>query len=328
MPDKLHRFKPCTDVENHPALLAWQRIGRRSGKRVSIETLVAKPKSAIFRLQGLFSDGRSVIAKRKVDNSFDCELTLYREYFPKFSIPTIELLGWLQMEDGHKWLFLEDAGEVWYDPKKPDHRALAVDWMAKLHTQQITDIFSLPHTGLAYFRSVLASGRTQLAQGLTNPSLDLPNAAVINAILDAYDIIEKRWSHLEYVCAGLPCGLVHGDFLPKNVRVLIRDGSAELITFDWETAGMAFPAADVAMLPGAEPERRRYLSLVRNTWPDVTWDKIDLMYRIGQFFRLLHATEWASRSLAYAWIDRALIYLQLYEARLRERLRNDDWFQC
>lgn len=329
-PNKLHRFEPCTDVDNHPALVAWQRIGRGSGRHVSVEALFEKrkkrPNTAIFRLQGVLPDSRRVIAKQMAASDFERELTLYIEYFQKLSVPTVELLGWVQSEDGRNWLFLEDAGEVWYDPNKPDHRALAVEWMARLHTQPIANFRSLRATGLAYFRSVLANSCAQLAQGLKNPALNLASARVVNSILDALALIEQRWIRLENVCTGLPCSLVHGDFRPKNVRIVIRDGSPELIAFDWETSGVAFPAADIAMLPGDEHERRHYLSLVRNAWPGVRWDEIDLMDRVGQLFRMLHAIEWASRSLAYPWMDHEIMLLGLYDTRVRDRLRGDAWF--
>jgi len=113
---------------------------------------------------------------------------------------------------------------------------------------------------------------------------------------------------------------VHGDFVPKNVRVRGPDEAAELIAFDWETAGAASPAADIALLPEDGEWLGRYHELVRGTWRSLSLAEVRELARVGRLLRLLHSVQWELRSFRHTWIERAMRNMRSYERYLGETL--------
>jgi aminoglycoside phosphotransferase (APT) family kinase protein len=104
----------------------------------------------------------------------------------------------------------------------------------------------------------------------------------------------------------MPCTVVHGDFVPKNVRVARRAGRLVVLPFDWETAGWGPPAADLASFQkGIRPDLTHYANAVAGAWPGLGIDDLMAMSDLGRLFRVLAAIDWASvgltdRSAGYA----------------------------
>ena len=146
---------------------------------------------------------------------------------------------------------------------------------------------------------------------------------MIDSVLACLDVVERRWPLIAEACTRMPRTLVHGDFVPKNVRVCSRDGRLQLLVFDWETAGIAPPAADIALLPGGDELLRKYFVVVRGVWPYLDWADVLQLRRIGHLFRLLHSVSWESRSFKHSWISRAMRRMDAYDRLLHELIRED-----
>jgi Phosphotransferase enzyme family len=313
------------DLGDHAAVRAWRGLEPGAAPS-SIEVLKpAKRKSAVFRLNGVGSGGGSIIAKRRARDGLDLERLFYVEVLPSLSLPTLDVHGFVEDDDGQSWIFLGDAGEVWYDPEAPDHLALAVRWLADLHTGSAEWAAQMPDTGPRYFRAVADVAVEGLATSLEHPALSDGDRAVLRAVASHVEAVLEGWDEIEAACEVAPLGLVHGDFVPKNVRVREGRRGLELVAFDWETAGAASPAADIALLPEEGSSLRDYHALVRAAWPALSWRDAQELARTGRLLRLLHAVQWELRSFRHAWIERAMRNMRSYERHLREVVGEGAW---
>ena len=308
------------ELDRHPAYRAWHFAFADDLLPASIETLkLEKQKSAVYRLSFVGHGARPVIAKRRPEGELREEARLHGEFLPALSLSTLEVYGLVEELDGFSWLFLEDAGETWYARESPEHRALAVEWLGSLHAGASPGPSWLPDTGAAYFRSVLDLARAGVRSGLSHTALSESDREVLGSIQISLDGVDDGWQRVEEVCARMPRTLVHGDFVPKNVRVRERRGRLDLVAFDWETAGVAPPAVDIALLRGTEEDRRKYLSIVKDVWPELRLRDVEQLAAIGDLFRLLHAIYWDGRSFKHQWIEHAMWNMIEYERHLRTR---------
>jgi Phosphotransferase enzyme family len=314
------------DLGDHPAVRAWRSL-EPGGSPTSVEVLKPeKRKSAVFRLHGVGANGEAIIAKRRAGDGLDLERAFYLDVLPSLSLPTLDVHGFVEADEEQSWIFLEDAGETWYDPEDPEHLALAVRWLADLHTRSGEWTTRMPDTGPRYFRAVADVAIEGLAGALGHPALSAEDGEVLRAVASHVEAVVEGWDEIEAACEVAPLGVVHGDFVPKNVRIRERPGGGrELVAFDWETAGAASPAADVALLPEQGPSLREYHALVRATWPDLGRRDAQELARVGRLLRLLHAVQWELRSFRHAWIERALRNMRSYERHLREAIEGDAW---
>jgi Phosphotransferase enzyme family len=312
-------------IDDHPAVRAWRAIENGAGP-TSIEVLKPeKRRSSVFRLNGIGSGGEvSVIVKRRQRGELDLEHRLYAEVLPALPVPTLRLLGFVETPDDMSWLFLEDAGEVWYAPETAEHRALAVPWLASLHTRSSDFTALVPDTGAAYFRSLLDAGLDSVRTGLTHSGLARADRSVLRSIASQLELVAKHWEDVEAACAVAPPGVVHGDFVPKNIRVRHGRGGLELVPFDWETAGVASPAADIGLLPEGD-SLRHYHALVSEAWPDLSFEYVQLLARMGRLLRLLNCVYWEARSFLYPWIEHTMRRMRAYERALGESVGASGW---
>lgn len=305
-------------LRDQPAVVAWQQLELGDAPS-SVEVLKpAKRKSAVFRLNGVASRGGSVIAKRRERSGLDLERLFYAEVLPSVSLPTLEVYGLVEAEEDQSWIFLEDAGEHWYDKKKADHLDLAIRWLAALHTRSSDWAALMPDTGPRYFQSVADDAIQGLGTSLEHPALSAEDASVLRAAASHIEAAREEWDGIEAACDATPLALVHGDFVAKNVRVRAGREGPELVVFDWETAGAASPAADIALLPDEDEPLRRYHERVRDAWPSLSREDLRELARVGYLLRLLHSVQWEIRSFRHAWIERAMRNMRSYERYLRE----------
>jgi thiamine kinase-like enzyme len=313
-------------LDRHPAYLSWRSAVGNGRAPTSIELLKPeKRKSAVYRLRGLGHGSLPVVAKRCPPGTLAAEVRLYREVLPSIELPGLEIHAYVEEFDGFDWLFLEDAGETWYSRRSPEHRVLAVDWLARLHAGASPGVEWLQETGVEYFRSILDSAQEGLGRALQHAALSESDREVLMRILASLGRVEEEWHRVEDTCADMPSTLVHGDFVPKNVRVRRRGRRSELVVFDWETAGVALPAVDLAMLRSGEVHRRRYLAIVSDTWPGLRRRDLEKLEGAGALFRLLHEIYWENRSFAYAWVERAMRKMTGYEEQLRVLVAEGGW---
>lgn len=316
---------PVNERHDHPAVRAW---GEVESKRIpaSVEVLNTDKRRPVFRLTGVGPAGRPIIAKRRKRGRLDLEHHLYSEVLPSLPVPTLEMYGFVEAADAdaHSWIFLEDAGDLWYEPQRLECRALAIQWLAELHTQSSDWVGQIPDRGPRYYRSVADDVINGMRTSLGHPELSDTDASVLSAIQSHVEAFTERWDDVEAACAAAPLGLVHGDFVPKNVRIRREHGAVELIAFDWETAGAASPAGDIASLAEDGESLRRYHALVRRAWPDLSQRNAQRMARTGRLFRLLHYVYWEALpeqleawGRRYPWIDLSLSKMEVYERMLR-----------
>lgn len=323
----MKRIEPTVLLDGlgrHPAYLAWRAVTTTARPPATIEILrPEKRQSAVYRLTGLTKGPGSVIAKRRPRGQLAGETRLYAELYPA-SVAVLEVYGYIESLDGDSWLFLEDAGDTWYERDSAAHRALAVEWLAHLHRSMSPAAEWLEDTGAPYFRRVLEQTRSDLLASLGHDALRPGDRDVLAGILCSCSSVEAAWDRVEQVCAPMPSTLVHGDFVPKNVRVRRRRrGGLELVAFDWETAGAAPPAVDLSMVRGIEQLQSLYLSIVGEAWPSLDEQDVLRLVRVGRLFRLLHEIHWETRSFAYEWIERAMRKMAVYAQQLRDVVADD-----
>ncbi len=329
MGDRKNKIVVLLDgLAEHPAFLAWKMICPSSTPPVSIEVLKSRwGRRDVYRLRGVTGAAGPVIAKQGGVGKLFREAQIYTDVFPALSLPVVECYGYFEEFDGKSWLFLEDAGEVPYSPKNIAHWPLVIRWMARLHSTPTEFVSNLRDTGPAHFRSVLQEAKQGVRSSLTHPSIGDSSIGPFEALLGHLDVIENGWAYVEQACSGVPQTLVHGDFVPKNVRVRGEWDDAHLLVIDWEMSGAAPPAEDIAMIPGGRPERRAYFEILKETWPRLAWEEVERLHRIGQIFRLLHYVQWETWSFAYTWIERTQRKMLIYQKELHDLVQDGRWLK-
>ena len=293
----------------HPATEAWARLKVGAPPPDQIEYLKRTTNSLVCRLRKAAPGGEDVIAKRGGGETLRVELAIYQEVLAHLPVSTPECYGLVEDGDGICWLFLQDAGEVAYSPEERDHRTLAARWLARLHTSavRLAAAAALPDRGLNHYLEHLRCGRERMLLGRANPALRPEDLALLDEIIAQCMVIESRWEEVERLCRGMPQTLVHGDFVPKNIRVRVGQNGLILLAFDWETAGWGVPAVDLAQVSPA-----LYWRFVRDDWPDLGMRTVIRLARVGKLLSLLAAVDWASHWLKYKWVERQMRWLRVY----------------
>jgi len=313
-----------TDLFEHPAVKAWSELLPGRVEPESIEILKEHRKSAVYRLTGVGPGGSAVIAKRCRMATALIERTIYEEILPHLPITALHYYGFTQEDDEFCWLFLEDAGREQFSPLLEEHRTLAARWLARMHTSaaHVAAAARLPDRGPDHYLEHLRSGRHTILSNLTNSALTADDLAILETIISLCDTLELRWSRVEEECEGLPSTLVHGDFQPKNVHVRVSRAGTGLFPIDWETAGWGIAAADLAPAAGhvstPQVDIALYGSMVRECWPGLDLQAIQRLVTVGGLFRRLAAVHWASRGLAYEYVEEPMACMRIYLAELSE----------
>lgn len=216
----------------------------------SVQTLKpAHRKSAVLRLLGAGPDGQPVVAKQAVRASIEIEARVYRDLLAHLPVASTQLLG-TAPEGDRAWLFLEDAGDTPFDPKRDDHRRLAAVWMAQVHggALPLPQVSELPDRGPGHYRAMLRSVEELLRETLGNPALSAGEAAVVEGVLEACEELGSRWASLAAALDEAPATIVFGGFSGKNARVRSSATGLVLMPFDFESAGYGCPAIDLVYL--------------------------------------------------------------------------------
>lgn len=324
-----------TDPLAHPAVMAWSRLRPARVEPVGIDLLKEEArKSVVYRLQGVGQGGGAVVAKCSRRAKALTERTVYEEILPALSVPALHYYGFAEDTDGDFcWLFMEDAGDEPYSPKRAEHRALAGQWLGVLHAATIgSEVASRLHDrGPDHYLRRLQSAREAIMRNIANPALGAGDQAVLRAIVRQCDSLESRWGHVERLCEPMPRSFVHADFAVKNVRVRTgRDGSV-FLPFDWGTAGWGIGAADLAQAAAqsVSPDLAAYWSVLRQSWPALAVEDIRRFADFGKVFRLLASIHWRTWDLAYnyqyeheyPWLAACMSDMGRYRTRLAEAIR-------
>jgi ATP-binding cassette, subfamily B, bacterial len=321
------------DLSQHPAVMAWRSLGGAKPRQVTVLKAKRSRKRGVYRLEGAGPGGAPVIAKICRRKIADVESVVYEELLPHMPMPSLRYHGKLEDEDRqHAWLFLEDAGGEEYWPAEPEHRRLAASWLAtvQLHAPALLRS-DLPDRGPRHYLIHLLNAREEIARQLRRRTDTADGAVVLADLLFKLDLLESRWSELAGFCETLPQTLVHGDLVPKNLRVMRNGRGTGLAIFDWETAGLGVQAPDLAQL--LEPQRSVLASLPRlkrsgrfsanpclETYrvalaattgsPDA--DTVEQAAAVGNLFRCLAGIDWACSQATATWypVDDFRVYSQ------------------
>jgi hypothetical protein len=321
--------------EDHPAVLAWNQIGRRCRFPVKVEELnlikarEKNPKSRVYRLHGALANEKSLIAKICRTETAVIENLIYSQIFTQLPLQSPKLYGSAVSEVQSKtWLFLEDAGEVCYSPKNSAHSQLVTEFFAIIHTQSqyISEVQSLPDRGTAYYFSHLEYARNKLRNYKANQELSTDEHDLVSNIEGFCTTLNDRWGEIEKWCDDFPKTLVHGDFVSKNVR--FQDKSPpHLLVFDWEHSGIGMPGPDLASSGMWHSPRsmQEYFRLTQSAWPDLCFDEVLTMARLGSVFRLIAATSWACKSLSSHYPKGAIYQLKRHRPRFEKKFAQMQW---
>jgi thiamine kinase-like enzyme len=328
-----------SNLRGHPAVSAWSNLLPRRVDPAWIEVL-HEGKSLVYRLEGVGTRGASVIAKR-------CRVTtverkIYEEVLPQLPLTALHYYGFTAEDDKFGWLFLEDAGSAEYSASIEAHRALAAQWLGRMHTSAAHVVTGdrLPDRGPGHYLKRLQSGAKTL-RNASNPELKADDLAVLESIVSKCEFLESRWHQVEELCAGFPQTLVHGDFTAKNLRVQPGRAGIALLPFDWELASWGVPAADLAQSArlgkGVHPTRKgafsahpdlvSYWVVVRDHWPSVDLQTIQRVANCGSLFRCLAAINWAAPLLAHKGAEWVVGDLRIYHAELSNAIEAAAWEQ-
>ncbi len=306
-------------IPNHPALRAWRTRNPSTPDPAAIEVLKDKRKSLVCRLRGVGPNGSAIIAKRSHVRTARTERTIYEEIFPRLPLRSPRYLGHAVDEDPwFRWFFLEDVGEVPYDPSLEEHRELATRWMSTLHTsgESVAAVFGLTDRGPAYHARHLRLAWTELREAYARLVLSPGDRALLWQILSLLDAADSRWTALERLCEGAPETLLHVDLKENNIRILETDDGPVFLPIDWEMAGWGVPAIDLVKCP----DIALYAELVRPQWPALTLEKVACLRDAGLVFRPISAICWELSHIDPTSLEWPLRRMRTYRTRLQDAL--------
>jgi hypothetical protein len=318
-------------LADHPAVIAWRSVGGAMPREVSVLKTKRNRKRGVYRLDGAGPGGAPVIAKVCRNKVAEVESIVYEELLPRLGMPSLDFYGKLRDSDReHSWLFLEDAGPESYLTNDDEHRRLAARWLAKihLHADEVLRFADLPDRGPRHYLVHLMSARSDVVRQLRRQDAESREAMVLEDLLARLDVIEARWGEVANFCDMLPLTLVHGDFVPRNLRVR----GDELVIFDWETAGLGVQAPDLAKLLETDRYRVRrkrfsrasrfsanpcfdtYRAAIGEVAPAPDAETVEQSAAIGSLFRCIAALDWTCSGATVDWcpidafhVDSALI---------------------
>jgi aminoglycoside phosphotransferase (APT) family kinase protein len=312
MPDPRPTITLVEQPWDHPALMAWRRLGLTVADAARIEVLKESFKTSAWRLIGCGPAGSDIVATRRATEATLVERTIYGEVLSRATGPSLRLHGVVDEDDGTTWMFLDDAGEVMPDLRDPASRALAAAWLGRVHVDLIGVSFAegLPDRATDDALRTLRSTRVALRAARGDDRLDGDGSRLLDALVGRLDAVEGRWESIAGSVAGLPTTLVHGDYVPKNLRLRRDSDALSLVPFDWEMGGWGVPLRDLTLI-----DLGAYLEIARPFWGPRAAE-LDRFADIGRLFGLLAAVSWEVPGLQSDWPRRPLTRLAVYHERL------------
>jgi len=304
------------NLDEHPAALAWSQLGADLQKLEAIEVIrdINSSKNPVFRLVGAAENGTSVIAKKAQQARALIESFIYENVLDNLSKTTLHYYGCVEAADQTSWIFIEDSRGNPFSLKNDRHVALAIDWLAELHTS-VARLDCLPDRGLEYYHTLLISAHNAIMLNISNKALREQDRELLASIIYRYEYLMQQWDVVHTLYEQMPKGLIHGDFKPKNLRVRKNFHDDTLMVFDWEYAGWGLPGIDMWMLSHEE-----YWVNIRDHWHDVTLEQAAQLTHLGKLLWCLSAINWATASLPYDWLETLLEKMRVYDVLLAEAI--------
>jgi hypothetical protein len=307
-----------TDLHNHPAVQAWCELQSVSVVPERIEVIKGEPpennqmkKRGVVRLMGRGFKGCSIIAKYCQRSAALIENKIYSEILPILPVSSLNYFG-MALEPNREfcWVFIENAGEERFFPDNEDHCMLGARWLAKMHiaTTPLEISSNLPYKGPEHYLKRLEVSRVELRQHLAKLPQLAEHVTTLKAIAGQFDLLESHWSYLEAICDCVPGVLVHGDFIPRNLRVRCKPSEIELLPFDWGEAGWGMPGIDSIHVSSAA-----YWSEIQDFWPYLTREMFRKSLIVGKIFRSIDAVHWQIPSFQYEWVEHPMNNMKIYQ---------------
>jgi len=317
----------------HRAVQAWSQLQPERVEPERIEILKLRTKSAVYRLAGVGPDSSAVIAKKCYAPTAAVERKIYQELLPRLPLPAVRCLGLVNEPEGdYSWLFLQEAEGREYSLFRQADRALAGQWLGKLHGVASRAVLgsSLPGREPSHYLHLLHASRAAVLKLVANPVVPEEDLPALRAVAAWCDVIESHWGALEDLCASQPRTVVHGDFVIKNVRVRSTAQSAALFVFDWEMAGWGVPATDLAQFTGrtVSPDLGAYVSVMEASGMRTDTRAARRVAECGKFFRLIDDISWACQWVvddSYLFLKKPISCFRSYQERLAETLHVAGW---
>lgn len=317
-------YLAVVDVD-HPLSEALHDLGLKLDPSFPIASLKpqkeADTKSAIYHvgIQGM-SD-TSLVAKRSRVSSAMVERRVYEDILPHLSLPSPRYYGFTHEQSGaYGWQFLEYIPGVPLTREDASHRRAAAQWLGRFHTAtaSMPSARCLPDGGSDRYLGHLRSARSVLGH-LHDQSEFAGMRDALGRLIDILDQLQARWESIAASCDVMPRALVHGDFVPKNIRVVGRGEKIALYPFDWETAGFGVPVADLSTIDIAS-----YVDEASHLWTGFSVADVRQCAFAGRVFRYLASVDWSCSSLRWEWSTRAAHELTLHGAGLEQTLHQLD----
>jgi thiamine kinase-like enzyme len=313
-----------------PCVRAWAALDPGHPEPKWIERIKGTPRAEKqgWKLLGAGPGGSTVIAKRCREETAILEGRVYERLLPALRLNRLHFFGAVRRE-GESWLFIEDAGGEELAPHLPEHRALAVRWLAVMHSSavQVSASAGLPHARPDRYLSHLRGARANLLAHLGTASARAEERAPLESLVARCDRLEADWDRLASHAMAMPNTLVHGDFVAKNLRLRSGPSGMVLVPFDWEHAGWGTPAIDLGTFAmscvDASPELAAYCATARSLWPEVREEVVFRAAASGRILRWLAALDWFCLALDRKWPPRVHINLRHYDTQVARSI--DAW---
>jgi hypothetical protein len=323
------------DLSRHPAVLAWALYRNAPIEPDSVTALKEHHtgkagKSAVYRLARAGPAGEDVVAKRCQRQLAMIERTIYEDVLPCVPLPHLKYYGVFdEPQSESSWIFLQDAGTRAFSPDNAHHRAAAATWLGVVHTatQRLVGNPGLPNRQFDDYLGYLRTACGLICRYLDAESCTPANARGMQSIVRYAKGLERQWSRLRNACDAVPTTLVHGDFVARNIRLGLGDGSLVILPFDWECSCWGNPVIDLAQTSlgstrfGADPDLRTYSLVVRDHWPNLNAQTVQRLALIGTLLRLLSAIYWAALGLPHEGAERSVRNLSVHAGGLDRVVR-------
>ena len=318
----------CNDPAKHPAVRVWLGLDPSHLAPTRITVLKQRhktsSKSAVYRLEGVDSRGGAVVVKRCRSWSGLLERRLYAHMLPGLAVPAPRYRGWVRESDGeYGWLITDDVGDRRYSPRSERQRKILGRWLGRLHIRAVRNkaIRSLPERGVDHYLARFQRLEKGLAHVLRRAHMARSERAKLQNHARQCEVLSHWWRELADVCDTLPKTLVHGDLVPKNLRIQPRGAEDDLIALDWENAGYGTPVVDLAQSPdlkslpdlAASPDLNSYYSVVQDRWKTLDIRIIVRIATVGTIFRCIDALVWeVDRLKANGYLPRCIPRMEIF----------------
>jgi ATP-binding cassette, subfamily B, bacterial len=333
------------NLSDHPAVKAWLSLDGASPRHVrDLKPGKRFRKTASYLLEGAGPGDSHVIAKLCARKTAEIESAIYGKLLPPLPMPSLRYYGSVRNGDSdYCWVFLEEAGAKSFSPVDPEHRRLAARWLAMLRFYAPEmEAADLPDRGPRHYLVHLLEAREEITRQLRRQEAGSDEALVLEGLLSKLDALESHWGELAAFCDALPRTLVHGDFVPKNLRISRNGAGLQLTIFDWEMAGIGVQAPDLAQLlepersAGARGERSKridrfsanpcletYCRMLSDAAEAPTPETVERSAAVGNLFRCLAGIDWTCSQATATWTPAE--DLHIYSGWLGNAMKTAGW---